>query len=172
MDVPLFVRDDFARFYTDMFRHQTKKHRSQAIFTEYAWDMSWCDPCAANPLSTQELRKLGVFWAQGNRRAPNVFVTRLHVRYDAKHFPSDLVFHETGDRTNFQGRYVLRNPAKGDLSCQAGLDYKRQLRGRWEKDAERLAQLTGWSVKDVRSRIDWGLAADKDVRPWWKTVWE
>jgi hypothetical protein len=36
-----------------------------------------------------------------------VFLTRLHVRYDNAHFPEDLVFQETGDRVNFQGRYVL-----------------------------------------------------------------
>jgi hypothetical protein len=31
------------------------------MFTEYFWDMSWCDPCAGNPLSPEELRQLGVF---------------------------------------------------------------------------------------------------------------
>ena len=34
----------------------------------------------------------------------NVFVTRLHVRYDANSFPEDLVLQETKDRSNFQGR--------------------------------------------------------------------
>jgi hypothetical protein len=29
-----------------------------AVFLEYAWDMNWCDPCAADPLSQDELRKL------------------------------------------------------------------------------------------------------------------
>jgi hypothetical protein len=28
----------------------------RAVFVEYAWDMGWCDPCAANPLSADELR--------------------------------------------------------------------------------------------------------------------
>ena len=31
-----------------------------AVFLEYAWDMAWCDPCAADPLSTRELRELGL----------------------------------------------------------------------------------------------------------------
>lgn len=172
MDVPLFVRDDFAKFYTDMFRHQTKMNQSRVIFTEYAWDMSWCDPCAASPLTGDELRKLGVFWAKrGGGPAQNVFVTRLHVRYDARHFPSDLVFHETGDRQNFQGRYVLRNPAKGDLSCQAGQSYKKQLATRWKGDAKTLAKLTGWPLSEIESRIDWSLTEAPDG-PWWKSVWE
>ena len=36
------------------------------VFTEYFWDMSWCDPCAANPLSTEELAQAGVFWVGGD----------------------------------------------------------------------------------------------------------
>ena len=39
------------------------------VFLEYAWDMAWCDPCAADPLSTDQLRKLGVFWLDGRRRS-------------------------------------------------------------------------------------------------------
>jgi hypothetical protein len=34
----------------------------------------------------------------------------MHLRYDANSFPEDLVLLETGDRANFQGRYVLRYP--------------------------------------------------------------
>lgn len=175
MDVPLFVRDDFKKFYVDMFRHQTQENRSRVLFTEYAWDMSWCDPCAASPLTGSELRKLGVFWAKRDRRpAQNVFVTRLHVRYDAEHFPSDLQFQETGDRQNFQGRYVLRNPATGDLSCQAGQDYKKELAKRWKRDAKQLSKLTGWSLKDVESKIDWTLTSAPSSEPektWWQSIW-
>lgn len=45
-----------------MFEQQVKKADMRAVFTEYAWDMNWCDPCAADPLSLEELRSLGVFW--------------------------------------------------------------------------------------------------------------
>ena len=83
--------------------------------------MSWCDPCAADPLSNDELRQLGVFWADGSAAASraNVFLTRLHVRYDDAHFPEDLVFQETADRANFQGRYVLRHAWTGADSVPA-----------------------------------------------------
>ena len=125
-EVPLFVKDDFAHFYRDLFGRQVERESMKAVFLEYAWDMGWCDPCAAEPLSADELRELGVFWLEAARAptaprtadvqpaAQNVFVTRLHVRYDRDHFPEDLVFQETGDRTNFQGRYVLRHPWTGD----------------------------------------------------------
>jgi hypothetical protein len=62
MDLPLYVKDRFPDFYRAMFSQQVKKENMSTIFTEYAWDMSWCDPCAADPLSTEELRQLGVFW--------------------------------------------------------------------------------------------------------------
>jgi len=62
MDVPEFVQGEFAEFYRDMFAKQVEAENERAVFLEYAWDMAWCDPCAADPLSPQELRKLGVFW--------------------------------------------------------------------------------------------------------------
>src|SRR4029453_11700012 len=111
------VKEEFAQFYRAMFGEQVKKEAMRAVFLEYAWDMGWCDPCAANPLSAEELRQLGVFWLSergakpGRRRrrpgpgpgAGDVFVTRLHVRYDAARFPDELVFQETADRASFQG---------------------------------------------------------------------
>ena len=100
----------------------------RTVFLEYAWDMNWCDPCAADPLTDDELRQLGVFWTADRDRNPgirgqgvtsDVFVTRLHVRYDAAHFPEDLVFQQTNDRENFQGRYVIRHPWVGKDRCEA-----------------------------------------------------
>ena len=29
----------------------------RAVFTEYVWNMGWCDPCAGPPLSREELRE-------------------------------------------------------------------------------------------------------------------
>ncbi len=116
MELPVFVKSEFSDFYKAMFAEQVRRENMKSVFLEYAWDMGWCDPCAADPLTMEELRELGVFWLQGNPQ--NVFVTRLHVRYDGEHFPEDLVFQETSDRENFQGRYVLRHPYKGELSAK------------------------------------------------------
>src|SRR6476659_5346753 len=108
-----------------MFTRQVDKQDRSAVFTEYAWDMRWCDPCAADPLSSDELRRLGVFWSDGDSRGgpANAFLTRLHVRYDGAHFPEDLVFQETADRTNFQARYVLRHAFLGADTCAAAGPY-------------------------------------------------
>jgi hypothetical protein len=180
MDVPLFVKSEFGDFYKSMFKRQAAKEDLRAVFLEYAWDMSWCDPCAADPLSRDELRKLGVFWlGEGSEPdgsgAQEAFLSRLHVRYDAAHFPEDLVFQETADRTNFQGRYVLRHPWTGGGSCPAAAEYRRDLRKRHEKDAQTLAALTGWDIDRIRGRMNLRAASRPQPageEPWWKKLWK
>ena len=186
MDLPLFVKEEFPRFYGAMFTQQVKQEDMRAVFLEYAWDMSWCDPCAADPLSSDELRQLGVFWLEERGAGPgrirpsgrrpiqapvDVFVTRLHVRYDGAHFPEDLVFQETADRGTFQGRYVLRHPWKGeDDSCDAAREYRQGLQRRAERDAQTLAALTGWSLDDIRRKMG-PVSWKPDDRKWWEKVW-
>ena len=179
-EVPLFVKDDFANFYKAMFSQQVRKQDMRTLFLEYAWNMAWCDPCAADPLSTDELRQLGVFWVERNGPQPylapqsqDVFLTRLHLRYDSAHFPEDLVFQQTADRENFQGRFVLRHPWTGKAACEAAERYRQGLPRQYEKQAETLASLTGWDVNKIRSRMNLkasarGSSADD---PWWKKIW-
>lgn len=169
IDVPLYVRDDFAPFYKALFSEAVRKDDMSTVFTEYAWDMTWCDPCAADPLSRDELHRLGVFWVDTDGSSPvNVFITRLHVRYDRDHFPEDLVFQETGDRQNFQARYVLRHPWSGDSQCEAAQQYRRTLRDRQEQEARNLATLTGWSVNDVRKRMNLASTSAPREKKWWE----
>ncbi len=194
MDLPVFLKgqEEFARFYKDMFSTQVAKEGMRGVFVEYAWDMGWCDPCAADPLSPDELRELGVFWLGDGGDAPalrppgpprrpmpggpvDAFVTRLHVRYDREHFPEDLVFQETGDRENFQGRYVLRHPWTGESKCEAAEGYFRQLGERREREAQSLATLTGWDITGIRKKIGPtpGIpAVTPPEEPWWKRIWK
>ncbi|MEO0449544.1 MAG: DUF2330 domain-containing protein [Pseudomonadota bacterium] len=195
MDVPIFVKDEFGDFYKAMFEHQTEKENGKAVFMEYAWDMSWCDPCAANPLSRSELRELGVMWLDegpGGRIEPlprpgfggpqpvDAFVTRLHVRYDGQTFPEDLNFQVTGDRENYQGRYVLRHPWRGDYGqCEAAGEYAETLVERWDEEAESLAKLTGWELAEIKQKMaEGGFSASavgltdlKPRRKWWQRLW-
>ncbi len=158
MEIPVFVKNEFKDFYLAMFDQQVQKENMKAVFLEYAWDMTWCDPCAAEPLNRDELKALGVFWLDGSNQysgksgAQNAYVSRLHVRYDATHFPEDLVFQETGDRQNFQSRFVLRHPWKGKAACDAAKKYETALQQRMEREAQVLANLTGWSVGEVRRK--------------------
>ncbi len=181
-ELPEFVQHEFADFYRAMFNRQVQNEKERAVFLEYAWDMGWCDPCAADPLSNQELRQLGVFWLdeQGGtnlrRIAPqpaqNVFVTRLHLRYDAEHFPEDLMLQETGDRQNYQGRYVIRHPWKGKASCDTSV-YDAGVRERQEREAQQLANLTGWDIDNIRKKIPFagGRGPESNKEPWWKRIW-
>ncbi len=186
MELPLHVKEEFGPFYQALFATQVKKEDMRAVFLEYAWDMGWCDPCAADPLSTKELRDLGAFWVDEAVPGPGsmpprrpippqgqaVFITRLHLRYDADHFPDDLVFQETADRTNFQGRYVLRHPWTGSDECPEARPYREQVAQRREKEAQTLAALTGWSIDDIRRKMSLGPAAPKpDERKWWQKLW-
>ena len=174
MELPVYLKEqrEFASFYKAMFTRQVDNQAGRNVFLEYAWDMRWCDPCAADPLSNDELRRLGVFWSDGgNNQPPNVFLSRLHVRYDRAHFPEDLVFQETADRTNFQGRYVLRHAWAGAESCGAVAEYRRGLRDRHAREAQQLVALTGWSLADVQRKM--GPEAPVDPEPaWYEKIWK
>jgi hypothetical protein len=181
VEIPEFVDGEFGDFYRAMFEQQTMKEKERAVFLEYAWDMGWCDPCAADPLNARELRQLGVFWLGKNGQeakrtsqiqAQNVFVTRLHVQYDAEHFPEDLMFQETGDRTNYQGRYVIRRPWTGEANCDIS-QYEASVRERQEREAQQLANLTGWDVDEIRGKIPFagGVQPESGRDPWWKRIW-
>ena len=215
IDLPVFVRSDFKSFYKSLFDQHASRDQYKTVFTEYFWDMAWCDPCAADPLSQTELRKAGVFWldpsagerslletpgaspptlqpnAQPNlqptlpptlRRprpipsaAQPVMLTRLHIRYTRDSFPEDLAFQETGDRQNYQTRYVLRHPFQGSpTACEAARDYYREVGKRQEREADTLAKLTGWNLTEIRGRMQLPAGADNksgDGKPWWSTLW-
>lgn len=108
----------------------------------------------------------------------NVYVTRLHVRYDAAHFPDDLMFRETNDNRNFQGRYILRHPYTGKASCSRGNQYRAGLPARFEKEAQTLASLTDWPITEIRRKMESkgqsfrvpAGALGKDKK-WWRKVW-
>ncbi|MEP7151342.1 MAG: DUF2330 domain-containing protein [Nitrospira sp.] len=177
-EIPLYVKDTFGDFYRDLFTQQVKRESERGVFLEYAWDMNWCDPCAADPLSTGELRSLGVFWQEENGRtskgiggAQNVFLTRLHVRYDAAHFPEDLMFQETSDCVNFQARYILRHPWTGSEECAAATTYRQQLRERHEREAQTLASLTGWNIGDIRKTMHIASGPIGEEKTWYQRLW-
>ena len=196
-NVPLFTRAEFGNFYKAMFDTQVKKDDMRGVYLEYAWNMAWCDPCAADPIPTDKLVELGAFWLADagkpvpqplpNGRMPpggfmpnrpvNSFITRLHVRYDRAHFPEDLMFHETADQQNFQGRYILRHPFTGEAKCAAGDAYRSSLAKRYAEEAENLSRLTGWDEAGIREKMSKsGQAIDTSSAPagggkWYDLMW-
>jgi hypothetical protein len=174
MNVPPYIKADkehgFGPFYKALFDEQARRESLRAVFTEYFWDMSWCDPCAADPLSAQELKNLGAQWVSGDtRQGARVMVTRLHVRYTPDTFPEDLAFQETADRQNFQARYVLQHPAQiAPEACPAAAPYLKTVLERKEKESQTLASLTGWDIGAIRVKNGLG---PKDAE-FWQRVWK
>jgi len=177
-EVPMFVRDDFASFTRAAFDQAVRKEGMRTVFLEYAWNASWCDPCAGPPLDPSELRQLGASWLDDPGRGGGVFVTRLHARYDADSFPEDLVFQETANEENWQARYVLRTPFTGDCNCPAGAEYRKALLARHDAQLASVVSLTGWTPDRVRQQMSKGpdawlpavtLPAEKT---WWQKMWQ
>ena len=192
IEVPLFVADEFADVYRAAFDTAIKREGGSGVIMEYAWDMAWCDPCAADPLNAEQLIELGAYWLVdqnprpqprlgGGRIMPmpgpaqDVFVTRLHARYDDESFPEDLRLRVTDDRQNFQGRYVMRHPWRGAPTCEAAEQYLASLPPRFEKEAQNLANLTRWPVEEIRRKMKTNgqdaNAKPPEPKPWWDQIW-
>jgi hypothetical protein len=175
-NVPLFVQNNFGNFYSNLFQHQWFGAGKSVAMLEYAWDVSptnyvKCDPCVATPPATQDLVQAGVWWvgSKGAQEDPDyqdpnspakgvskVYFTRLHVRYNRKAFPQDLFFQETANSASYQARYIITHPATGDLTCEAGRQYLRELKQRRQDELKMLTYLTGknYSDWDVVVRAD------------------
>src|SRR5262249_41048092 len=82
------------------------------------------------------------------------FVLVCHFLYTAAHFHKASFLKKTADRTNFQGRYVLRHPWTGNDECPATEEYRRELAQRHEQDAQQLADLTGWDIADIPTQMN------------------
>jgi len=181
-EVPMCVKGDFAGFERAVFDHSVAQEGMRTVFLEYAWNAGWCDPCASAPLPPDELEQLGASWlgdGAAGGRGIQVFVTRLHARYDAASFPEDLSFEETGNQENFQARYVLRTPNHGNCDCPAGAEYRNTLVARRDAQRASLAELTGWSDDRVRAAMAattddaWlpAIAAAASQDHWWNKLW-
>lgn len=196
-EIPLFVADEFGEFYKAMFAQQVKKENMKTVMLEYAWNMAWCDPCAADPIPNDDLRKLGVWWVEKPRPSPrpvpmrggraqrimppqggpvDAYVTRMHVRYDAESFPEDIMLQVTEDSQNFQGRYVMRHPWTGEANCQTADSYYQSLRERFQKEARTLSSLTGWEIGMIHRKMEengqsFDVKANIDDSPWWEQMW-
>ncbi len=167
VEIPEFVQQEFAKFYPAMFQTAYIKEGKKVAFLEYAWDMASCDPCSAEPLNAEELKKAGVFWLNSNS-TPSVFISRLHVRYARDTFPEDLQFQQTANRQFFQGRYVIRHPYQGESNCAAAQDYQKSVRNRQEQEAQTLTRLTDWNINEIRQKIKF---VPVEPIPWWRQLW-
>lgn len=174
-NVPEFTKDRFGEFYKDMYTTAWKREGKNIVFLEYSWNLSSsnfvkCDPCPVQPPLASDLSQAGVFWIhnqQYNNYEGDVYMTRLHLTYDRKGFPQDLVFQETPARENFQGRYIITHPAQGPFDCQEADDYLLGLQKRRYEELTTLASLTGWDISqypDYAGKYSKHIKNKKDVK--------
>ncbi len=142
LDVKDEVRTRFGEFYAALF-DRTVEQNPGAVITEYAWDASTCDPCPGPQLDQGDFLTLGAdVLGNGQDGYYNFVLTRLHARYGKDGAPNDLVFKaagpivggreerddkgrleerarpESGGSNSFQGRYAIRHPWTGPVTCE------------------------------------------------------
>jgi hypothetical protein len=105
-----------------------EQRRKKYFNAEYAWDVSpknyvKCDPCVGILPLQQDLVQAGVWWLARDWNNYNdvndddedytntVYFTRLHIRYNRKQFPQDLMFQVTPNKESYQARYIITHPA-------------------------------------------------------------
>ena len=134
-------KSQFSSFYSELF-DQTMAQNPKSVVTEYAWAANTCDPCPAPSLNMTDFKTLGGDVVPLNNRGQQLVLTRLHTRYTKETLGDDLIFKKAspiaGGRevikdsskrgeleegavsssyNNFQGRYIIRYPWEGPVSC-------------------------------------------------------
>jgi len=164
--LPESVKDSAADFYPALFKTTVENEKKPSVFMEYFWNMGTCDGCTAEPLSSQELKKLGVSWlkpelahAAPQSQSPgalpaepqhliSAYLTRLHLRSSGEGMPETLTFQESPDVQYFQGRYTIRHTWKGEpTECEGAKRYLDGIAKRKKTEVENLTHLTGWPPK-------------------------
>jgi hypothetical protein len=129
--------DAFGAFYVALFDKAVEAKPGAAV-TEYAWSAGSCDPCPGPTLADGDVKLLGGDVVPGGLTASEATLTRLHLRYTKDSLGQDLVFRAAppimggngwtngtdkhaaapGHGQNmFQGRYIVRHPWTGDITC-------------------------------------------------------
>jgi len=66
--------------------------------------------------------------------------------------------------------FGIRRPWKGEASCDIS-KYQATVREQQEREAQQLANLTGWDIEDIRKKIPLPDGTDTGKSPWWKRLW-
>ncbi len=172
--IPTFIKQDYGNFYKEMFDRKYRNEGRNAVFLEYAWNVSptWgvkCDPCVGTPPVVKDLSDAGVHWVDPDanysfgRTAVNVFFTRMHVRYSRDRFPSDLTFIETPNKKHYQVRQIITNPARGTFDCDQGLAYLKKLKNRRIVELHEMEALTGRNSEEYPYYVELGSGKKKPI---------
>ena len=149
-DLPVFIKSEFNRVYQAAFDEATKREDMRVVFIEAAMPVSagGTDVVVAN----DAVKKSGAALLQGRALNDGAFITRMHFRYDHEGFPEDLVLQETADTSPFIARFSSRSHHLGPARCSEHEAYLQQLPARLDREVQVLANLTGWSIEELRAK--------------------
>ena len=188
VELPTYTRGEFAAFYKALFDTQSKREDYRVVWTEYFWDMAWCDPCAADPLSPDELSGAGVFWLDGDDlrsacagRSAEIAARRVGRATGAcsracicatrrETLPEDLCSRRrrTG-RTSRRATCCAIPGRATPTPARKPNAYFDEVAERQEREAQTLARLTGWDINAVL-RPDEHRRGNADTA-WWERLW-
>lgn len=188
VDLPLFVKNDFAQVYADIFAQSVTTDNFQSLFLEFSGDLGWCPNCKdADTLTRADLRGLGAWWVdkaktQKSKAAPestpdNIYFTRMHIRHTNKTLLNNVEFVNAKDKNRFQTVFNLHQPYIKDAVCEDGRLYQANLPRIYDVQLNNLVALTGYEAVDIRARMTEGgqnfdLQSDEDAAQWWERMWD
>jgi hypothetical protein len=131
VELPEFVRGQFAHFLDALTAHQTENSLAALV--------TFAGPAAAPALGAPQAS----------------FATRLRLRTDLGGDWPALSLHTTADTLPLRATYTSRIAWKGKytLACAAGFTYRHVLTARWQEETATLANLTGWRDSDIRKAL-------------------
>ena len=89
------------QYYGDRFQQAFDATEGAGWLVEYGWATSWCDPCATQPPTSEELEEAGFYGDSWN-----TYFTRIRMRYTADAASQDLTLYASGINDTEQIRYI------------------------------------------------------------------
>ena len=156
VEVPPFVKSDFAGFYRAVFDKLVASSKGRGVFIEHVSVIGPGVRFLGNDklaeLGNDKLTELGATWIGGGTEQ-RVMLTRLHVRYDAAHFPMDLMLKETSNTVPVIGNFRITHPYAGDATCPEAARYRAQVKARSNREMANVRRVTGWPRKLIAEKV-------------------
>ena len=89
------------QYYGDRFQQAFDATEGAGWMVEYGWATSWCDPCATQPPTGEELEEAGFYGDEWD-----TYFTRIRMRYTAEAARQDLTLYASGLNDTEQIRYI------------------------------------------------------------------
>jgi hypothetical protein len=158
LEVPPFIKKDFADFYRAVFDRLVASAEGRGVFIEHVSQVRARGQVSVAGLKDDKLMELGATWFSNKSKTgaarETVVLTRLHLRYDAAHFTTDLALRETTNAETLIGRFSIAHPFSGTATCPEAERYRTRVAARNDREIANLIRLTGWSQDIIRAKAD------------------